>query len=95
MSHQDLGILTLKRLLCSKGKCWDHSPIVQRPYGLGVAKTALHLATQTGLCLGPRFIVSSEGLGEGWSLYTYLLQDKVFPLPRIESATRPEPGLQA
>ena len=25
-----------------KGKCWDYSPIVQSPYGLGVAKTVLH-----------------------------------------------------
>ena len=24
-----------------KGKCWDYSPIVQRPYGPGVAKTLL------------------------------------------------------
>ena len=24
-----------------KGKCWDYSPTVQRPYGLGVAKTLL------------------------------------------------------
>ena len=24
-----------------KGKCWDYNPIVQRPYGLGVAKTLL------------------------------------------------------
>ena len=32
-------------------------------FGLGVAKNALPLATQTGLHLGSQFIVSSKGTG--------------------------------
>ena len=63
----------MKQQVSKKGKCWDYSPIVQRRYGLDVAEQfATRLATQTGLCLGPRFIVPFEGLVMGgWCLYTY------------------------
>ena len=56
----------------------------------------MQLATQTGLCLGPRFIVSSELLALGEMEFVYMLTPgKGLPLPRFEPATRPDPGLQA
>ena len=44
-----------------------YSPIVQKPYKLVFANTVLRGwlgdTDRSGLCLGPRFIVPSEGLG--------------------------------
>ena len=34
-----------------KGKCWDYSPIVQRPYGLGVANTVLCICRHRQVCV--------------------------------------------
>ena len=46
-----LAVYVLLEICWVKGKCWDYSPIVQRPYGLGVAKTVLCICRHRQVCV--------------------------------------------
>ena len=55
-----------------KGKCWDYSLIIQRPYGLGVAKTLLRVWRHRQVCVLDLGLQShpNDLPWERWSLYT-------------------------